>query len=205
MTTTTSTATTSTATTSTATTSPATTSPATNSKNRYFEDFEEGEVIRHAMGRTITDADNMWFTHVTVNTNQIHFNATVGQTSEFGAMLVNSCFTIALVTGLTVPDISQNAVANLGWDEVRLPAPVYVGDTIWAESIVLEARPSSSRPAAGIVRVGTRGLNQRGETVISFKRTAMIHRRDAGIRSVEIPVAPVDIRTVFGITPGASR
>lgn len=170
--------------------------------DRYFEDFAAGDVFRHGVGRTITETDNSWFTLLTVNTNQIHFNRTYGEQSEFGRPLVNSCLTIALVTGMTVADITQHAVANLGWDEVRLPHPVFVGDTLWAESIVLTARPSGSRPEAGIVTVGTRGLNQDGDVCITFRRTALIHRREA-VRSVApFPTPATAIADLFPVGGG---
>jgi len=144
---------------------------------RYFEDFRVGEVYRHALGRTLSEADNTWFTLLTCNPNEIHFNADYARQTEFGKPLVNSCLTLALVTGLSVPDISRHLVANLGWDRVRLPAPVFAGDTIYAESEVLETRPSSSRPGQGIVRVRTRGYKQDGTVVIEFERTVLVHSR----------------------------
>jgi acyl dehydratase len=148
-------------------------------RGRFFEDFEVGDVFRSRLGRTITETDNAWFTHVTLNTNQVHFNAPYAEARSFGRILVNSCFTFALVVGLTVPDTSENAVANLSWTDIRLPAPVFVGDTLWAESEILELRPSGSRPTVGIVTMRSRGLNQRGEVVIEYLRTFMVPRRDA--------------------------
>ena len=146
---------------------------------RFYEDFEIGEVIRHPIGKTVTEADNAWFTHMTLNTQQLHFNVEYARRSEFGQILVNSTFTLALITGLTVTDISQNVIANLGWDEVRLPHPVFIGDTLWAESLVLSKRESKSRPNAGLVTVKTRGLNQNGKEVITFKRTILLPKRAA--------------------------
>jgi len=145
---------------------------------RFFEDFKVGEVYRHQLGRTLTEVDNTWFTLLTCNTNQIHFNADYAARSEFARPLMNSCLTLSLVTGLSVPDISQNVVANLGWDKVTLPAPVFAGDTIYAESEVLETRASRSRPGQGIVRVRTRGYNQDGTVVIEFERTVLVHSRN---------------------------
>ena len=147
-------------------------------QGNFFEDFQVGQVYRHPLGRTITEADNIWFTLLTCNTNQIHFNADYAEHSEFGRPLVNSCLTLSLVTGLSVPDLSQNVVANLGWDRVTLPAPVFVGDTVYAESEVLETRPSRSRPGQGIVRVRTRGYKQDGTVVIEFERTVLVHGRE---------------------------
>ena len=134
-------------------------------------------MYRHQLGRTLTEVDNTWFTLLTCNTNQIHFNADFAARSEFGRPLMNSCLTLSLVTGLSVPDISQNVVANLGWDKVTLPAPVFAGDTIYAESEVLETRASRSRPGQGIVRVRTRGYNQDGTVVIEFERTVLVYSR----------------------------
>ena len=144
---------------------------------RVFEDFEVGDVYEHPLGRTITSADNIWFTCVTMNTNPIHFDAEYARQTEFKRPLVNSCFTLALVTGLSVTDLTQNGVANLGWDEVRLPHPLFEGDTVHARSEVLEMRESKSRPAVGIVRVKSTGLNQHGKAVIEFTRTFMVWKR----------------------------
>ena len=146
-------------------------------EGRFFEDFSVGDRFRHPLGRTITETDNVWFTLLTNNTHQIHFNADYAARTEFKQPLVVSTLTLAIVTGLSVGDISQNSVANLGWDKVRLPNPVFAGDTIYAESEVLEARPSKSRPTNGVVRVRTRGFNQRGETVIEYERTVLVYRR----------------------------
>lgn len=146
-------------------------------RGRYLEDFDVGDVYRSRLGRTITEADNTWFTNLTLNTNQVHFNAVYAEGTRFGQTLVNSTFTLALVAGLTVMDTSENAVANLGWTDIRLPAPVFVGDTLWAESEVLAVRASRSQPSVGIVSLRSRGLNQRGEVVIEYLRTFMIPRR----------------------------
>ncbi len=144
---------------------------------RVFEDFEAGDIYEHPLGRTITQADNIWFTCVTMNTNPIHFDAEYASRTEFKRPLVNSCFTLALVTGQSVIDLTINAVANLGWDEVRLPNPLFEGDTVYARSEVLETRQSKSRPNVGIVKVKTTGLNQHGTPVIEFTRTFMIWKR----------------------------
>jgi itaconyl-CoA hydratase len=144
---------------------------------RVFEDFEVGDVYEHPLGRTVIAADNIWFTCLTMNTNPIHFDAEYAGRTEFGKPLVNSCFTLALVTGQSVTDLTVNAVANLGWDEVKLPHPVFEGDTIRSKSEVLETRESKSRPNAGIVRVKTTGMNQQGVPVIEFTRTFMIWKR----------------------------
>jgi itaconyl-CoA hydratase len=144
---------------------------------RVFEDFAVGDVYEHSLGRTVIPADNVWFTCLTMNTNPIHFDAEYAAKTEFGRPLVNSCFTLALVTGQSVTDLTVNAVANLGWDEVRLPNPLFEGDTVRSKSEVLETRESKSRPNVGIVRVKTTGLNQHGKPVIEFTRTFMIWKR----------------------------
>lgn len=146
-------------------------------EGRFLEDFEVGDVYRHAHGRTITETDNIWFTLLTNNTHDIHFNADYAAKTEFGRPLVVSTLTLAIVTGLSVADVSQNAVANLAWTDIQLPAPVFAGDTLYAESEVLEVRPSASRPGQGIVRVRTRGFNQRDETVLTYERTVLVHSR----------------------------
>ena len=145
-------------------------------QGRVFEDFEAGDIFEHPLGRTITQADNIWFTLLTVNANPIHFDSVYAAHTEFKRPLVNSTFTLALITGLSVSDVSLNAI-NLGWDEVRLPAPVFEGDTLYAQSEVVEVRPSSSRPTMGIVKFRTTGINQEGVTVIEFLRTIMVYRR----------------------------
>ncbi len=154
---------------------------------RFFEDFEVGDIYKHPLGRTVTATDNAWFTQLTLNTAHLHFDANYAAKTAFGRPLVNSCFTLALVTGQSVSDISQNVFANLGWDEVRLPHPVYEGDTIYAESEVLEKRESGSKPDLGIVTIRTIGYNQDGEIVISFRRTVMVYRRGRGPLSTYRP------------------
>jgi len=144
---------------------------------RLFEDFEMGDVYEHPLGRTVLAADNTWFTLLTMNTHPLHFDVTYAGKTEFGKPLINSCLTLAIVTGQSVTDLSQNAVANLGWDEVRMPHPVFEGDTLYARSEVLEARESKSRPDVGLVRVKTTGLNQHGTVVLEFKRTFMVYKR----------------------------
>lgn len=147
--------------------------------SRYFEDFAVGDRYRSELGRTVTEADNIWFSALTMNTNQIHFNDAFAAETPWRKPLMNSTFTLALVTGLTTADTSQNGGVNLEWSEIKLPSPVYAGDTIWAESEILSTRPSESRPGLGIVGMRCRGVNQRGEVVCEFRRTFMIPRRDA--------------------------
>lgn len=146
-------------------------------KGRFFEDFEVGDVYEHPLGRTITSADNIWFTLLTQNTAPIHFDHHYASQTEFGKPLINSTLTLAVVTGQSVTDISQNGMANLGWDEVRLPNPVFEGDTIYSRSEVLEKRASRSRDNVGIVAARTTGFNQDGREVITFRRTVMVYRR----------------------------
>jgi itaconyl-CoA hydratase len=141
--------------------------------SRTFEELEVGAVYRSRFGRTVLESDNTWFSLLTLNTNPIHFDAEYAATTEWKQPLVDSTFTLALVTGLSAVDVSERGV-NLGWREVRLPAPVFAGDTIRAETEVLEKRESKSRPSFGIVTVRTRGLNQRAETVIEFERSIML-------------------------------
>lgn len=146
---------------------------------RFYEDFSVGDLYEHPLGRTVLAADNVWFTLLTVNPNPIHFDAHLAGQTEWGRPLVDSTFTLALVTGLSVSDISQNGV-NLGWDEVRLPAPVFEGDTIYAQSEVIALRESKSRPRQGLVTVKTSGFNQDGVVVIEFKRTILVYKRGEG-------------------------
>jgi itaconyl-CoA hydratase len=149
-------------------------------EGRYFEDFAIGDVYRHPLGRTITSTDNSWMTLLTQNTAPLHFDAHYAAQTSWGRPLVNSTLTLALVTGQSVTDVSQHVFANLGWDEVRLPAPVYEGDTIYSQTTVLETRESNSRSDVGIIRVKTVGFNQDGVVVITFMRTLMVFRRGCG-------------------------
>ena len=146
-------------------------------RGRFYEDFEVGDVYQHPLGRTVTTTDNLWFTLLTQNTAPLHVDHQYASQTEFGQPLVNSTFTLALVTGQSVTDISQNVLANLSWDEIRLPHPVFEGDTIYSQSEVLEKRESSSRPNVGIVTVKTTGYNQKGEIVITFKRSVMVYKQ----------------------------
>jgi acyl dehydratase len=141
---------------------------------RTFDDFVVGEVIQHRPGRTISEADNTWFTLLTMNTHPLHFDADYAARSEFGKPLVNSCLTLAMVTGMSVSDVSQRAIANLGWSNVRLTAPVFVGDTIYAETEVLAKRPSQSRKGQGIVTVRTRGFKANGTVFMEFERSVLL-------------------------------
>ena len=146
-------------------------------EGRVYEDFEVGDIYVHPLGRTITATDNTWFTLLTLNTNNVHFDHHFAAGTEFGKPLVNSAFTLALVTGMSVTDLSQNAMANLGWDQIRLPNPVFEGDTLYARSEVLDKRESKSRPNVGIVRVRTTGFNQDNVDVITYERTFMVYKR----------------------------
>jgi itaconyl-CoA hydratase len=146
-------------------------------RGRFYEDFNVGDVFEHALGRTITQTDNSWFTLLTQNTAALHFDHHYAAQTEFGRPLVNSTLTLALVTGQSVSDISQNVMANLGWDKVRLPNPLFEGDTVYSRSEVLALRESKSRPNVGIVTVRTTGFKQDGTPVIEFERTVMVYRR----------------------------
>ena len=146
-------------------------------QGRFFEDFEVGTTYEHAGGRTIDGTDNAWFTLLTNNNNEVHYNSHYAKGGLYGKRLVNSCLTLAVVTGLSVPGMSRNAAANLGWDQVKLPAPVFEGDTLRARSTVLETRRSRSRPECGIVRFRTEGYNHEGTTVITFERAVLVYVR----------------------------
>ena len=144
------------------------------SYGRYFEEFEVGHIYEHRPGRTISEADNTWFTLLTMNTHPLHFDKEYGNATEFGKVLVNSTFTVAVMVGMSVSDISQKAIANLGWPDIVLSHPLFIGDTLYAESEVLETRLSESRKNAGVVTVRTIGKNQDGKEVASFKRSALV-------------------------------
>jgi itaconyl-CoA hydratase len=160
---------------------------------RFFEDFEVGDVYRNPIGRTITEVDNTWLTLLTMNTNQTHFNTHYAQTSEFGKPLVNSGITVAILLGLTVADLSQHGIANLGWRDIALSRPLFAGDTLYAESRVLELRSSQSRPHAGIVTARSRGLNQDGEVCLSWVRSVMVLKRSAAQAAGTFPVPAASI------------
>ena len=147
---------------------------------RAYGDFQVGDVYRSEVGRTVTESDNLLFTMLTLNTNELHFNEEAAKATEWGRILVNSTFTLALTLGLSVPDTSQAGAVNLGWTEIRLPHPVFVGDTIWAETEVTGVRESESRPAHGIVSVRTRGINQRREVVCEFARSFLVAKEPTG-------------------------
>ena len=143
----------------------------------YYEEFEVGDVFEHRPGRTITDVDNIWFTLLTMNTQQVHFDQNYASKTEWKKLLVDSTFTLALVTGMSVKTLSGKVVANLEWDKIKLTHPVYAGDTLYAESRILSKRESTSRPTQGIVTVETRGLNQNNLEVIAFERVFMVYKK----------------------------
>jgi acyl dehydratase len=151
------------------------------SGGRYYEDFTVGDVYEHRPGRTICEADNVWFTLLTMNTHPLHFDQAFAEKSEFKRPLVNSCLTLSMVVGMSVSDISQKAIANLGWTDIQLTAPVFVGDTIYAESEVLEKRESKSRPTQGIVTVRTVGKKADGTEFMHFLRTVLVPKRGHGV------------------------
>jgi itaconyl-CoA hydratase len=148
-------------------------------EGRFYEDFEVGDVYRSRFGRTVTEMDNALFTGLTLNTNPLHFDARLAEQTKWKKILVNSTFTLALIVGMSVPDVSENAMANLGWDEVKLPNPVFFGDTLYCETEVLSKRESNSYPNAGIVQVRSRGINQDGKVVIDYKRSVMVYKKDS--------------------------
>ena len=150
---------------------------------RYYEDFELGATYEHRPGRTITETDNTWFSLLTNNTHPIHYDAEYAKHTEFGQRLVVSTLTVSIVTGMSVSDMSQKAIANLGWTDIMLPSPVFAGDTIYAESEVLEKRPSKSRPGQGIVKFKTTAKNQRGQVVCSYFRTILVMGRDNDVEA----------------------
>jgi len=147
------------------------------SYGRYYEDFIVGDVYEHRPGRTITETDNTWFTLLTMNKHPLHFDTEYAKHSEFKQPLVNSCLTLSIVAGMSVSDVSQKTIANLGWSDIRMPAPVFAGDTLYAESEVLEKRESKSRPTAGIVTVKTTAFKQGGTKVMEFTRQMLIPKR----------------------------
>ena len=148
---------------------------------RYYEDFAVGDTYEHRPGRTISEADNTWFTLLTMNTHPVHFDKAYAAKSEFGQPLVNSALTLSIVVGMSVSDCSQKAIANLGWNDIRLTAPVFIGDTIYAESEVLDKRESKSRPTQGIVKIRTIGKKQDGTVFMSYERSMLIPKRGHGV------------------------
>jgi itaconyl-CoA hydratase len=144
---------------------------------RCYEDFVVGDVYEHRPGRTITETDNIWFSLLTMNTHPLHFDSVYSAKTEFGRSLVNSCLTLSIVVGMSVSDVSQKAIGNLGWNDIRLTAPVFVGDTIYAESEVIAKRESASRPTQGIVTVRTTGRKADGTMFMSFERTVLVPKR----------------------------
>src|SRR3954468_7612694 len=151
------------------------------SAGRCFEEFTVGDIFEHRPGRTIGEADNSWFTLLTMNQHPLHFDVAYAARSEFGRPVVNSCLTLSIVAGMSVADVSQMAIANLGWTDIRLTAPVFVGDTIYAESEVLTKRESASRPNQGIVMVRTTGRKADGTVFMTYERTVLVPKRGHGI------------------------
>jgi len=147
------------------------------SYGRYLEDFQVGDIYEHRPGRSITESDNTWFTLLTMNKHPLHFDLEYAKHSEFGKPLVNSCLTLSIVAGMSVSDVSQKTIANLGWNDIKMPNPVFVGDTLYAESEVLSIRESKSRPTQGIVSIRTTATKQDGKVVMSYERTMLIPKR----------------------------
>lgn len=151
------------------------------SYGRYLEDFSVGDIYEHRPGRTISESDNTWFTLITMNQHPLHFDASYAAKSEWKKPLVNSALTLSMVAGMSVSDISQKAIANLGWDKIRLTGPVFVGDTIYAESKVLEVRDSKSRSTQGIITVKTTGMTSDNNVFMTYERTVLIPKRGHGV------------------------
>jgi itaconyl-CoA hydratase len=151
---------------------------------RYYEDFQVGDVYEHRPGRTISETDNSWFTLLTMNTHPLHFDKAYAEKSEFGQLLVNSALTLSIVAGMSVSDTSQKAIANLGWSDIKLTAPVFVGDTIYAESEVLDKRESKSRPTQGIVKIKTIGKKADGTVFMTYERSMLIPKQGHGVDDI---------------------
>jgi itaconyl-CoA hydratase len=164
-------------------------------EGRFYEDLDVGDVFRSRYGRTVTEYDNILFTGLTHNTNSIHFDAVHAGRTQFGQILVNSAFTIALIMGMTVPDTSENAAANLAMTDISLPSPVFAGDTLWAESEILDKRDSKSNSDVGIVSMRCRGINQRQQVVIEYRRTFMVYKRTAPQAKRSFPGTDEEWRT----------
>ena len=154
------------------------------SYGRYYEDFEVGHIYEHRPGRTMTETDNIQYTLLTMNTHPLHFDAEYCRHTEFGKPLINSTFTLSVVAGMSVSDVSQKAIANLGWSDIKLTAPVFAGDTLYAESEVLEKRESKSRPTQGAVKVRTTGIKQDGTVFMSFERSVLVPKRGHAVDDI---------------------
>ena len=146
---------------------------------RHYEEFNIGDIYEHRPGRTVTETENTWFTLLTMNTHPMHFDAEYAKASEFKRCIIASPFTVALMVGMSVTDVSQKAIANLGWTDIKLTHPLFAGDTLYAESEVTDKRESKSRPDEGILGVETRAYNQKRELVMSYRRRLLVYRRDA--------------------------
>jgi acyl dehydratase len=149
---------------------------------KYYEELHVGDVIHHSLGRTITEMDNVLFSSLTMNTQPLHLNEDFAANhTQFGRRIVNGIFTLGLAVGITVPELTEGTIiANLSYESVRHPRPMFHGDTLYVESEVIEMRPSRSKPDRGIVRLRHVGRNQDGEIVIEFERTVLMLRRGGG-------------------------
>lgn len=145
----------------------------------YFEDFEVGGEIKHTLSKTIFESDNNLFSLLTMNHHPVHLNLDYAQKQQHGQILVVGTLVFSLVVGMTVPDISGKAIANLGYEDVKHLAPVFINDTLYARTKIIEKRNSNSKPDRGLIMVETIGYNQRGENVISFRRTVLIKKRQS--------------------------
>jgi len=143
---------------------------------RYFEDFKVGDIYQHPLGRSVLETDNVWFTCATMNTNQVHFNTDYASKTAYKKPLVNSCFTLALVNGLSVEGTSRNGMV-LEWRNVRMPNPLFVGETVYAQTEILEVRESKSRPDRGIVKAATKGITAEGKIILKFERSIMVYKK----------------------------
>jgi itaconyl-CoA hydratase len=167
-------------------------------QGRFFEDFAVGDVYKHPYGRTVTEADDVWITNITMNLNPMHFNEVYASETEYGERLVNGVVVLGIAVGMSVIDVSMNATANLGYDNVRHTGPVFHGDTLFAESEVIDKRESESRDHAGLVTTKLRAYNQNDDQVLTLERTNMMLKKSHAEPSAAAPTGwPDDI----GIQP----
>ena len=144
-------------------------------RGKFYDEMEVGDIFKHKPGRTVTEADNVLFTTLTMNSQSLHLDAEVAAKSEFGQRLVNSLMTLAIAAGLSVGDTTEGTtIANLGFGEIKFPLPVFIGDTLYAETEIIDKRPSKSRPQQGIVTLEHRARNQLGDLVCSAQRSALV-------------------------------
>jgi len=163
---------------------------------RFYEDLAVGDIYKHPHGRTVTETDNVWFSHITMKSSPLHSNEAYMASTEYGERIVDGTFVIALAVGMSVADVSENAVANLGYEEIHHHAPVFHGDTLFAESEVVSKRESNSRDDVGIVETELRTFNQTGELVLSLREALLIEKRaSADVSAANPPGWPEGIGT----------